>query len=270
MFIVMVLVLVIGFSIGINQGKKSKQTLPQTQEQAYDQLQRVIDKPTNSTEEGGLLAYRQDERNPEAPTVEVYEDFLCPYCGDLTRALTPTLEKLQAARQINLEFHIVNLYDTPSTDKYSTRAANAVAYVSQHDPDHVTAFVGALFEKDFQPDAIHYKDVTDEQIVGQATKAGVSRDIAEASVKAPYSTFISKATVYTSKRKELFTSMHGTRGFYPPTIRINESVSELNTTDNDGKIVQRFSANLGLRPTDIGNPNVLPSIGADTFGGKSE
>ncbi|WEV58431.1 thioredoxin domain-containing protein [Bifidobacterium sp. ESL0728] len=262
--IVMVLVLVIGFSIGINQGKKSKQGLPETQAQAYDDLQRVNNKPTNSTEEGGLPAYRQSERNPDAPTVEIYEDFLCPYCGDLTRALTPTLEKLQAAQQVNLEFHIVNLYDTPSTDKYSTRAANAVAYVSEHDPKHVTAFVGALFEKDFQPDAIHYKDVTNEQIAAQAIKAGVSHDVAEAAVKAPYSSFISKATVYTTKRKDLFTSMHGTKGFFPPTIRINGKISELNTTDNDGKIVQRFTTNLGLKIMDVGNPEILPSVGSDT------
>ncbi|WEV46106.1 thioredoxin domain-containing protein [Bifidobacterium sp. ESL0690] len=264
-FIVMVLILVIGISIGINQSKKSsKQALPETQAQAYDELQRVSDKPTNSTETGGLPAYRQSERNPDAPTVEIYEDFLCPYCGDLTRALTPTLEKLQAARQINLEFHIVNLYDTPSTDRYSTRAANAVAYVSEHDPNHATAFVGALFEKDFQPDAIHYKDVTNEQIAEQAAKAGVSQDVAETAVKAPYSSFISKATVYTTKRKELFTALHGTKGFFPPTIRINGKVSALNTTDNDGKIVQRFIANLGLKPMDVGNPDVLPAAGGET------
>ncbi|WEV63484.1 thioredoxin domain-containing protein [Bifidobacterium sp. ESL0732] len=262
--IVMVLVLVIGISIGVNQGKESKQGLPETEAQAYDELQRVDDKPTNSTEAGGLPAYRQSERNPDAPTVEVYEDFLCPYCGDLTRALTPTLEKLQAAQQINLEFHIVNLYDTPSTNRYSTRAANAVAYVSEHDPKHVTAFVGALYEKGFQPDAIHYKDISNEQIVAQATKAGVSHDVAEAAVKAPYSSFISKATVYDTKRKELFTTLNGTKGFFPPTILINGKISALNTSDNDGKIVQRFTTNLGLRLADVGNPDVLPTIGADT------
>ncbi|WEV76365.1 thioredoxin domain-containing protein [Bifidobacterium sp. ESL0800] len=262
--IVMVLVLVIGISIGINQGKKSKQTLPETQAQAYDDLQRVKDKPTNSTEEGGLPAYRETQRNSEAPTVEIYEDFLCPYCGDLTRALAPTLEKLQEARQINLEFHIVNLYDTPSTNRYATRAANAVAYVSEHDAKHVTAFVGALFAKDFQPDAVHYKDVSDKQIAAQAQKAGVSRDVAEAAVKAPYASFISKATVYDTKRKELFTDMNDSKGFFPPTIRINGKVSKLNTTDNDGKIIQRFITNLGLRIPDVGVPSELPTIGPDT------
>ncbi|WEV53566.1 thioredoxin domain-containing protein [Bifidobacterium sp. ESL0704] len=264
MIIVMALILVIGFSIGINQGRKSNQELPETQAQAYDELQRVKNKPANSTEEGGLPAYRQTDRNPDAPTVEIYEDFLCPYCGDLTRALTPTLKKLQDAQQVNLEFHIVNLYDTPSTNRYATRAANAVAYVSEHDPEHVTAFVGALFEKGFQPDAIHYKEVSDAQIAAQAEKAGVSRTVAEAAVKAPYSSFINKVTVYDSKRKELFTNMHGSKGFFPPTIRINGTISKLNTSDNDGKIIQRFMANLGLNPLDAGIASVLPSSGADT------
>lgn len=262
--IVMVLVLVIGISIGNNQGKSSKQILPETQAQAYDELQRVKDKPTNSTEEGGSPAYRQTDRNPDAPTVEIYEDFLCPYCGDLTRALTPTLEKLQEARQVNLEFHIVNLYDTPSTNRYATRAANAVAYVSEHDPRHVTAFVGALFEKDFQPDAIHYKEVGDAQITAQAEKAGVSHTVAEAAVKASYTSFITKATVYDTKRKELFTTQNGNKGFFPPTIRINGKISKLNTSDNDGKIIQRFMSNLGLRTLDVGVPSKLPATGADT------
>ncbi|MDF7664821.1 thioredoxin domain-containing protein [Bifidobacterium sp. ESL0745] len=268
MLIVMVLILVTGIAIGIgigaNQEKETKSApLPQTRSEAEAALRKVSNKPTNATDDAGFLAYKKNQRNPKAPTVEVYTDFLCPYCGDVTRALIPTLEKLQNAKQINLEFHTVNVYDTPSTDRYSTRAANAVAYVSEHDPDHVTALVGALFDKGFQPDAIHYKDVSDKDIVKQAIKAGVNNKVAENAVKAPYADFISKATLYDTMRKELFTEMNGNKGFFPPTIRINGKISELNTSDNDGKIVVRFTGNLGLTPLDAGNPAIMPSIGGD-------
>lgn len=194
-------------------------------------------------------------------------DFLCPYCGDVARALTPTLEKLQEARQINLEIHPLNLYDTPSTDRYSVRAANAVAYVSEHDPAHVTAFMGMLFEKDFQPDAVHFKDVSDDDIAQQAIKAGVSEKVADEAVKAPYAKYISKATLYDTMRKELFIDMNGSKGLFPPTIRINGKIARLDTSDSDAKMVVRFTDRLGLKPTDAGNPNIKSSLGGDPSAG---
>ncbi|WEV58427.1 thioredoxin domain-containing protein [Bifidobacterium sp. ESL0728] len=270
--IIVALVLVIGINIGIGIGTKhapkaAPAALPTTRSQAYSEMEKVPDKPSNATDNAGFPAFSKDHHNPDAPTVELYTDFLCPYCGDVTRALTPTLEKLQAARQINLEIHPLNLYDTPSTDRYSVRAANAVAYVSEHDPNHVTAFVGMLFEKDFQPDAVHFKDVSDDDIAQQAIKAGVSEKIADEAVKAPYAKYISKATLYDTMRKELFINMNGTKGLFPPTIRINGKIAPLDTSDSDAKMVVRFTARLGLKPTDAGNPSIMPSIGGDPSAG---
>ncbi|MDF7664826.1 DsbA family protein [Bifidobacterium sp. ESL0745] len=270
--VAVVLALVIGINVGIGIGvkrapKSSTPKLPTTRAEAYSAMEKVPDKPRNSTNNAGFPAFAKDERNTDAPTVEFYTDFLCPYCGNVARALVPTLEKLQEARQINLEIHPLNLYDTPSTDRYSVRAANAVAYVSEHDPSHVTAFVGTMFEKDFQPDAIHFKDVSDDDIAQQAIKAGVDEKVAEEAVKAPYANYISKATLYDTMRKELFVDMNGSKGLFPPTIRINGKIDPIATSDNDENIVAQFTNKLGIKPSDIGNPKVMPTIGGDSSAG---
>lgn len=104
----------------------------------YRQFQTTSVKPANSTSEGALPAYTPAEYNHKAPTVEIYVDFLCPTCGELSRRLDPTLLKMQRARQINLQFQIINFLDSAATKHYSTRAANALAYVA----DRFDALIG--------------------------------------------------------------------------------------------------------------------------------
>lgn len=65
--------------------------------------------------------------NPNAKlTVSVYEDFLCPYCGQLFQQSNKELEQAVDNGQIKLQYHLVNfLEDGSNPPGYSTRAANA-------------------------------------------------------------------------------------------------------------------------------------------------
>ncbi|WEV66821.1 thioredoxin domain-containing protein [Bifidobacterium sp. ESL0769] len=262
---IIVVAIVAGTGIRVWNSHKAAvaESSPEALSKSYAQLQHVTNKPANATKQGGLRAYSKTKYNPKAPTVEVYEDFLCPYCGKLARELEPTLIRMENARQINLEFHVVNFLDTPQTKQYSTRTASAVAYVSAHDPDHTAAFVSALFERDFQPNENHYKDVSNDQIAAQAIKAGVKPDVANEAMNGMYADYITKATNYNSKRRELYTTVQGTHSFFTPTIRVDGHIWPVDVFSDLSHSSEQFCHSIGIDPSKVGDPNVLPAIGSD-------
>ncbi|WEV58432.1 thioredoxin domain-containing protein [Bifidobacterium sp. ESL0728] len=260
--IVVAIVVVTGVKVWNSHKAAVAESSPEALSKSYEQLQHA-NTPENATKQGGLRSYTKAQYNPKAPTVEVYEDFLCPYCGKLARELEPTLIRMQNARQINLEFHVVNFLDTPQSNKYSTRTASAVAYVSAHDTEHTAAFVSALFERDFQPDENHYKDVSNDQIAAQAIKAGVNQEVAKAAVDGTYADYITKVTDYSSKRKELYTTVQGTHSFFTPTIRVDGHIWPVDVFGDLSRSAKQFCGSIGLDPTKVGDPSVLPAIGSD-------
>jgi protein-disulfide isomerase len=109
----------------------------------------------------------------DAPvTVDVYQDYMCPYCGQFERANRDDIEALVADGTMRLRIHPMNFLDPQSGgSKYSTRAANAVVTVGQLEPDKLVAFNAALY--DHQPSE-GSQGLTDDEIAQLATSVGVS------------------------------------------------------------------------------------------------
>ncbi|GAB6985766.1 DsbA family protein [Nocardioides pyridinolyticus] len=86
----------------------------------------------------------------DAPhTVVIYEDFLCPYCGELERATRDDLAQLAADGQVQVEYRPFNLLS--SLGDYSERSAGAFSIVlEQSGPEVAKEFHDLLF--DHQPD----------------------------------------------------------------------------------------------------------------------
>jgi protein-disulfide isomerase len=64
--------------------------------------------------------------------VDVYEDFMCPACGNFETASGPALKQLAESGRITLRFHPVAILDRFSNGtEYSTRAAAAAAAAAQ-------------------------------------------------------------------------------------------------------------------------------------------
>jgi protein-disulfide isomerase len=82
----------------------------------------------------------------DAPhTVVVYEDFLCPYCGDLERATRDDLTRLAAEGKVQVEFRPFNLLS--SISDYSERATGAFSIVLEESgPEVAKEFHDLLFE----------------------------------------------------------------------------------------------------------------------------
>ena len=123
---------------------------------------------------GAVGGYAVPAGPSSAPVkVAVYEDFMCPFCGQFEAASRDALEKQVAAGKVQIQYHVVNFLDDSSTTKYSTRAANALAVVlDTSGPVVAKKFHDLLFEH--QP-AEGSAGLSDAQLVAYAVQAGATK-----------------------------------------------------------------------------------------------
>lgn len=235
--------------------------------EAKAKISQVSEKPAAAGDEQGFLLSKDGINKPieNVPTVQVYMDFMCPACGTVDRSLAPTWKSMVSAGQLNLDIHPDAFLDASSSDEYSTRAASAVTYVAQNEPEHLLAFITALFDEDFQPqEASNYRSVSDDAIAAQAIKAGVSEKVAKASVGGTYKDWVKAVSSYTPLRTELQHPSGDYKGqMTTPTILINGHYWDVSSAyDTTGDIKTAFIAAMGLKEAQIGDDSVLPTIGS--------
>ena len=115
-------------------------------------------------------------------TVALYEDFYCPICKQFESANRAALAQYVADGKIKLIYHPVAILDrsTPDGSAYSPRAANIAAAVYTADPTKFQKFHDLLFDN--QPEETK-TDLSDTQLLGFATQAGVNKEAISAAVK---------------------------------------------------------------------------------------
>jgi len=80
-----------------------------------------------------------------APTMDLYEDFQCPTCGELEKAVGTQIRAMAQAGQIKLVIHMMSFLDVNLGNDSSTRAANAAACAADAGkflPYHAAVFAG--------------------------------------------------------------------------------------------------------------------------------
>ncbi|MEU6791334.1 thioredoxin domain-containing protein [Nonomuraea wenchangensis] len=161
--------------------------------------------PAIATAGGALALGRAD-----APVkLEVYLDYMCPFCGRFETANGAEVARLVEAGTVRLELHPLAFLDQASSGtRYSTRAANAVATVADRAPEKVPAFSAALFA--YQP-AEGGKGLTDERIAELARGAGVPADVVTAFGQRTFEAWAASAT-----QAAFASGVSGT-----PTVRID-------------------------------------------------
>ncbi len=100
--------------------------------------------------------------------VRVYEDFQCPWCGRLEASIGEQLSDKAVAGEINLTYQIMSFLDGVSSDRSSTRAANAA--LCADDAGVFVPFHASVYANQ-PPEGQGY---TDEQLVGWGEDAGLS------------------------------------------------------------------------------------------------
>ncbi|HEY8719633.1 DsbA family protein [Pengzhenrongella sp.] len=111
-----------------------------------------------------------------AATVAVYYDYMCPVCGNFEKANEAPLDALVKSGDITLEYHPISILDRLSQNtQYSTRSAQAAAYVADADPKHFVAFSEALYAN--QPTE-NSTGLSNKEIEALAVKAEVPKAVA--------------------------------------------------------------------------------------------
>ncbi len=80
-----------------------------------------------------------------AATVDLYEDFQCPNCLDLEKAIGTTLDADVRANRAQVHFHTIAILDASSNNDYSTRAANAALCASDVSVESFVAYHNTLY-----------------------------------------------------------------------------------------------------------------------------
>ncbi|AQZ63141.1 disulfide bond formation protein DsbA [[Actinomadura] parvosata subsp. kistnae] len=161
--------------------------------------------------DGGALALG----NAAAPVkLEVYLDYMCPYCGRFEQANSSELDRMVADGTVRLELYPLSFLDRASSGtKYSTRAANAIATVADLAPGKVLALNTALFAN--QPEE-GSRGLSDEEIATLARNAGVPADVVAAFAGRGFEPWVA-----TSTQAVFNAGISGT-----PTVKINGKVFE--------------------------------------------
>lgn len=141
-----------------------------------------------STAPTGAAGYAVPVGKASAPVkVKVYEDFMCPFCGQFEAA---TRAKLQAgidAGKVQVQYQVLNFLDDSSTTSYSTRSANALAVVlNSSGPTVAKKFHDLLYENQPKEGSAGLSDgqLLDYAVEAGATRSAVSPGISDQTYKA--------------------------------------------------------------------------------------
>ncbi|WP_062136256.1 DsbA family protein [Demequina aestuarii] len=152
--------------------------------------------PLGADETGGILIGMDGEAGGEAPAdaprLDIYEDFMCPVCGQFEQINKDDIDAMREAGDIQLYVHPISILDhTSQGSKFSTRAANAAATVADAAPAHIVPFMSAMYEN--QP-AEGTTGLSDEQIEQIAVEAGVPENVASTIDEGRFTKWVIAAT----------------------------------------------------------------------------
>lgn len=127
---------------------------------------------------------QEGSSEPKA-VLSLYEDFLCPACGNFERQFGPTINKLIDSGAVAADYHMVAILDAQG-DGYSSRAGNAAYCVAAESKDAFRRFHTALFTEGIQPAEGGRSYPGDEQLIELARQAGAGGGVPECIDKGRY------------------------------------------------------------------------------------
>lgn len=121
----------------------------------------------NSVPDGGGLVLNP-EVGDDVPQVHIYEDFQCPFCGQLESSSGEAINEAAAAGDIQLTYTFMSFLDGSLRNDSSSRAANAA--VCSADADQLSGFVTSLFDRQPVEEGTGYED---QAFFDAAQEAGI-------------------------------------------------------------------------------------------------
>ena len=157
--------------------------------------------------------------------IVIYEDFLCPYCGELERATRADLSKLTADGKVQVEYRPFDLLS--QAGDYSARSASAFSIVlDKSGPQVAKKFHDLLYENQPQETGPF---PSNDQLVKLAVQAGAQ----ESAVRGPIESFAGKQWVAGATKAAMDAGVRGT-----PTVLLDGKVF------TDGRTMDEMAHNL--------------------------
>ncbi|QTE29825.1 DsbA family protein [Pengzhenrongella sicca] len=197
-----------------------------------------VSAPAGATDNGGITVGAGGGAGTTSPdstvTVSVYLDYMCPICGQFETANAATLDEMVTAGEITVEYHPIAILDRLSQNtEFSTRAAQAAAFIADADPEHFIDFHDGMFAN--QPEE-NTTGLSDEEIAAIAVEAGVAQATADeiAADGGAFTTWVTAATAQSS--------IDGVTG--TPTVKINGEVTDVDLL-TEGPLEEAIRAAIG-------------------------
>jgi protein-disulfide isomerase len=153
--------------------------------------------PQGATSDGGITIGQDGVAGGSAPsgddvvTIDIYSDYMCPYCGKLELGMKDALKEVVTSGQARVVFHPVPFLDRFSEGtEYSTRATNAAVTIAAKAPEKFWDFHTTLFEK--QP-AENTEGISDEELATIAKDVGVPEEVASTLADGEYKDWVKAA-----------------------------------------------------------------------------
>jgi protein-disulfide isomerase len=156
-------------------------------------------------------------------TVDAYEDFLCPICGQFETANWTSMESQLAAGHIKVRYHMINLLDSRSIPAgYSMIAANTALAVATVAPAKFVDFHYSLYQKQPQEQGPGW---TQAQLTNLANRLGVTGSAYDKLINDnTYNQQIQTNMTSANSNTALFATTSQGTGFGTPTVVINNKV----------------------------------------------
>jgi len=133
----------------------------------------TADEQIEITDTGVVIVGQQD-----APTIQVWEDYMCPACGSFEAQYGESISEAVEAGDLRVEFHTLNFLNGQSgSGEYSTRALAAVQCVAAKDSLPVFFDVKNAFFA--QQPTEGGGDLSAQELAGIAEEAGANPDTVE-------------------------------------------------------------------------------------------
>lgn len=163
-------------------------------------------------------------------TVDAYEDFLCPACGEFEARDFPAIDKQLSAGTIKVRYHLLNLLDEASVPKgYSTQAANTALAVAQAAPEKFLDFHLSLYKQQPEEGGPGW---TQKQLSALAARLGVKGTQFDQAVRSgTFDKQIAANLAAAEKNKSLWQTSEQGKGFGTPTITVNGKVVDVQRPD---------------------------------------
>jgi protein-disulfide isomerase len=116
---------------------------------------------------------KEGTSEPKA-VLSLYEDFLCPACGNFEKQFGPTINKLIDSGAVAADYYMVSILDRQG-DGYSTRSSNAAYCVADADKEAFRRFHAALYAQQPAEGVGPFPD--NARLVEIARQAGVTGEV---------------------------------------------------------------------------------------------